>query len=573
MRSLGPLLLGVAAIALARPAHAGEIEGRLTDPDGKPLAGARVVVDDLQRGDISASDGRFQIAQLPAGAIRITVTSPGFASETRTIAVPSAGSATIALQLRPNDLIRRAAALNVGPAPEHLPQKAAYLRGVKPPRGKQPNILLILFDDLGAGDLSSYGNRLIKTPNVDAIAARGLKLDQFYSSSPVCTPSRAALLTGRYPTRAHAANHVYMPTGTPTAALRASRGWANALPRDEILLPEVLQRAGYRTGAFGKWHLGDIPGHRPRDFGFQDYFGLLYSNDMNPTNVWRGDEIVTPAAEMDQATINERIADEAIGFIGRNAAGPFFAYVPFSAPHWPHVANPRHKGVSAGGTYGDVVEDLDHQVGRIMAKLHERGLDDDTIVIVTSDNGGDFDGSVGPLRGRKTETFEGGMRVPAIVIWPGRTTPGTTSDEMAMNIDILPTILSNLGIGLPQDRIIDGADMAPILRGGQSLHDRLFYVSTWSGQYEAVRDRAFKFRDPVIDRTLISPPRGGAARPALYSLADDNEAHDVSARHPDERTKLQAQLEEFRTETSRNVRGWINIAPRAIERRKTGSDR
>ena len=563
MRALGPLLLGAAAIALSGTAHAGEIEGRLTGPDGKPLAGARVLVDDLQRGAISQADGSFRIAQLPAGPVRITVTSAGLASETRTIEVPLEGNATSTLELRPNDLIRRAAALNVEPKPEHLAQKTAYLRGVKPLRGKQPNILLILFDDLGAGDLSSYGNRLIKTPNVDAIAARGLKFDHFYSSSPVCTPSRAALLTGRYPTRAHAANHVYMPTGTPTATLRASRGWANALPRDEILLPEVLQRAGYRTGAFGKWHLGDIPGHRPTDFGFQDYFGLLYSNDMNPTNVWRGNEIVTPAAQMDQATINERIADEAIGFLDRNAARPFFAYVPFSAPHWPHVANPRHKDVSAGGTYGDVVEDLDSQVGRIMAKLHELKLDDDTIVIVTSDNGGDFDGSVGNLRGRKTETFEGGMRVPAIVVWPGRTSPGSTSAEMAMNIDILPTLLSSLGITLPRDRIIGGADMAPILSGGQSLHDRLFYVSTWSGQYEAVRDRAFKFRDPVTDGTLISPPRGGAARTALYSLVDDNEAHDVSARHRDERAKLQAQLEAFRAEAGRNVRGWQEHAASA----------
>jgi len=347
-----------------------------------------------------------------------------------------------------------------------------------------------------------------------------------------------------------------MPTGTPSATLRASRGWANALPRDEILLPEVLQRAGYRTGAFGKWHLGDIAGHKPTDFGFQDYFGLLYSNDMNPANVWRGNEIVTPAAQFDQSTITQRIADEAIGFIRENADKPFFAYVPFTAPHWPHHPNPAHKGVSQGGAYGDVVEDLDSHVGRILATLRELKLDEDTIVIVTSDNGGDFDGSVASLRGRKTETFEGGMRVPCFVVWPGRITPGTVTDQMSMNIDILPTLLARLGIALPEDRTIDGADIAPMLAGGKTPHDALFYVTTFSGQYEAVRDDTFKFRDPPTDRTLISPQRVTGGRPALYALADDNESHDVSLIHPAARSRLAEALARFREETDKNPRGW-----------------
>jgi len=553
-------LAGAAALSLAGAAFAGEIRGLVTGPDAKPLAGARVLVDDLGRGDISAEDGSFRLSQLPAGAIGVTVTAPGMASEHVSITAPATGAVQLPVRLKKNDLVARAAALYTEPAPEHLPQKQAYLDSIRPIRGKTPNILLILFDDLGYGDLSSYGNRLIRTPNIDAAGARGVKLDQFYSSAPVCSPSRAGLLTGRYPTRARASNHVFMGTGTPSATLRASRGWTNALPLDEILLPEILSRAGYRTGAFGKWHLGDVAGRRPNDFGFNDYFGLHYSNDMKPTNVWRNDRIDTPEAQVDQSTLTERITDEAQAFIRRNADRPFFAYVPYTAPHWPHHPNRKHEGVSEGGAYGDVIEDLDTHVGRLIQTLSDLRIDDNTIVIITSDNGGDYAGSAGDLRGRKTETFEGGMRVPAFVIWPGKIAPGTVTREMAMNIDILPTILAALNIAQPQDRIIDGRDLGGMLTGGSSPHDYLYYVTTWSGRYEGIRDRAFKYRDPVLDRTLISArgPGGGGAgdRPSLYAIDQDNESHDVSAKHPARLSALRQQLELFRQETGDNIRGW-----------------
>ncbi|MGE4323776.1 MAG: sulfatase-like hydrolase/transferase [Sphingobium sp.] len=553
-------LAGAAALSLAGTAFAGEIRGVVTGPDAKPLAGARVLVDDLGRGDISAQDGSFRLSQLPEGAVGITVTAPGMASEHVAIAAPATGAIELPVRLKNNDLVARAAALYIEPAPEHLPQKKVYLDSIRPIRGRTPNILLILFDDLGYGDLSSYGNRLISTPHIDAAGARGVKLEHFYASAPVCSPSRAGLLTGRYPTRARASNHVFMGTGTPSATLRASRGWTNALPLDEILLPEILSRAGYRTGAFGKWHLGDVAGRRPNDFGFDDYFGLHYSNDMKPTNLWRNDRIETPEADVDQRTLAERITDEAQAFIRRNAGGPFFAYVPYTAPHWPHHPHPRHEGVSEGGAYGDVIEDLDTHVGRLIQTLSDLKIDEDTIVIITSDNGADYAGSAGALRGRKTETFEGGMRVPAFVIWPGKIVPGTVSREMAMNIDIVPTILAALNIAPPQDRVIDGRDLGEMLTGGRSPHDYLYYVTTWSGRFEGIRDRAFKYRDPVVDNTLVSArgSGGGGAgdRSSLYVLGEDGEAHDVSAKHPARLSTLRQALDRFRRESADNIRGW-----------------
>lgn len=550
------LLAGAALAGVAGQAGAGEIIGTVIGPDGKPVSGAKAMVEDLQRGNVTDKDGHFRIAAVPGGPIKVSITATGLSSDFSTVEVPENATARLTVTLRKNDLIRRSATLVAEPQPEHLAQKAAYLAGLRQAKGKVPNIVLILFDDLGYGDLSSFGNRLIKTPNIDGLAARGMKLTASYASSPVCSPSRAGLLTGRYPLRSGLATHVLMPTGSNEAAYRRSRGLANALPADEILLPEVLQRTGYRTGLFGKWHLGDTPGHRPTDLGFAEFFGLLYPNDTEPTDLWRGTKIETPAARFDQTTITEKIADETIAFIDRNAGKPFFAFASFTAPHRPHFANPRHKGVSEGGLYGDVIEDLDDNVGRILTALRERKLENDTIVIVTSDNGGDFLASVGDLRGRKGDTFEGGMRVPTFVVWPGLTKPGSVSDEMTMNIDLLPSVLPALGVALPEDRAIDGKDIAPILAGAKSPHDHLYYTASWAGRLEAVRDSAFKLRDPVTDDDLIARQRATGGQGGLYNLAADNESHDVTTKHPAERQSLQDALDAMRKAVSRNPRGW-----------------
>lgn len=550
------LLAGASAMVLAGQAMASEIRGTVNGPDGKPLAGAQVVIEDLQRGKVTAADGRFVIESVPSGPVHVTVTAPKMSAVFETVEVPGTGAATLAVTLKPNTLLRRSAELSGEPKPEHLAQKAAYLASIGKVRGKTPNIVILLFDDLGFGDFSSFGNRLAKTPNIDSFAGEGVRLNQFYSPSGVCSPSRAAMLTGRYPTRAHAGNHVFMETGSEAADLRRSRGLANGLPADEVLLPEVLQRAGYSTGLFGKWHLGDQPGHLPTDFGFQQFFGVHYANNMKPLHIWRGTTINTPAEKVDQATLTERITDEALTFLSANKDKPFFAFVSYTAPHQPHHANPKHKGVSEGGTYGDVLEDLDTNVGRIQKALRDLKLDDDTVVIVTSDNGADFLGSSGELRGRKGDTFEGGTRVPGFVVWPGHIAPNTVSDQMSMNIDLFPTILSALGIPLPADRLIDGKDIAPLLSGGETPHDYLYFLTSWGGQYEAVRDEQFKYRDPVADDRLITRQRGSGGRAALYNLALDNETHDVSARHPDEQARLQEALRRFRDDTAKNVRGW-----------------
>lgn len=557
-------LIGAAALALAAPALAGEVSGKVTGPSGAAVAGARVVINDLLRGDTTEGDGAFDLPRLPAGEYEVSVSAMGLAGQTRRVSVPQDGVVRLDVQLAPNTALPKAAAMNAEPAAEHLAQKQAYLAGIKPTAARKPNIVVLLFDDLGYGDLSSYGNQLVKTPNIDSLAAKGVKLTQFYSGSPVCTPSRAALLTGRYPTRSRAANHVFFPSDNPMAGIRRSAGYANAIPADEVLLPEVLSRAGYRTGAFGKWHLGDSSGHRPTDLGFQTYFGVLYSNDMSPLTIWRGTQVDTPPDKTDQRTLTERFTDEAIGFMRASAGQPFFAYVPFTAPHLPHYANPKHQGVSEGGTYGDVVEDLDDNVGRILRALDELKIADDTIVIVTSDNGGDQGGSVGNLRGRKGETFEGGMRVPCFVVWPGRTKAGAVSDAMAMNIDLFPTLLAALGLPLPKDRTIDGRDMAGLLTGGASPHDYLYYVTAFSGEYQAVRDTDFKYRAMVSEKWPLAPtgtPLPHGARPALYRLAGDNESFDVSAKHPDEAKRLSQRLAAFRADAEANPRGWT--APEA----------
>jgi|GEM_PF-167058 len=548
-------LTGLVAMDLA---SAAELSGTVTGANGKPAAGVRVVAPDLLRSATTGPDGAFRFQNIPDGEVALQISGFGTKAVYQRVAVPKDGTGTVSLTLSPNTEIARAAALNSEPAPEHLAQKQAYLQSIKPAAGQKPNIIVILFDDLGEGDLSSYGNKLIKTPNIDSLAGRGTKLDQFYSASPVCTPSRAALLSGRYPTRAHAANHVFFPTGHPVSLIRRSQGWANALPQDEILLPEVLTRAGYTTGAFGKWHLGDTEGHLPNDFGFQQYFGILYSNDMAPETLWRNKTVDTPGDMTDQATLTERITDEAVSFITDNAKKPFFAYVPYTAPHVPHHPNPKHKGVSEGGTYGDVIEDLDTNVGRILQTVKAQGIEDNTIIVILSDNGGDTGGSVGDLRGRKGETYEGGQRVPALIYWPGVTKPQMVSEEMAMNIDLFPSILTALNIPLPKDREVDGKDIRGLLKGEQTPHQYLYYVTTWTGKYEAIRDRGYKFRDPVDNTSPLQP--GGAStygiKPSLTRLDVDNESIDVTAKHPDVRARLEAALKQKRDEAARNPRGW-----------------
>ena len=456
------------------------------------------------------------------------------------------------------------------PEPTHLEEKAAYLASLpKVDPATAPNFVVIFFDDLGYGDLSSYDSALIDTPNIDRAAAEGLRFTQFYSASPVCTPSRASLLTGRYPPRAGVAAHVYFPSESRVGWLREMAGLENDLPLDEALLPEVLGAAGYATGMVGKWHLGGRTGHRPRQRGFDEWFGVLWSNDMYPLDLWADDAVLErderepsaygehdeerplPGRGVDQSRLTARYTDHAIEFIDRHQTEPFFLYVAHTFPHVPHYPDPEHAGSSRGGVYGDVVEDLDRSTGAILEALRERGLDRETFVLITSDNGGDYNGSVADLRGRKQEIFEGGQRVPAIAWWPGRIAAGQETDAMAMNIDVFPTLLGWAGLPLPDDRFIDGADLAPLLAGDAAeAHDLLFYFPPLStdGLPAAVRDADYKY--------LLETGVMNRSRPHLSDLRRDREAHDLRHLHRDRAERLASALAEKRAEFETNQRGW-----------------
>lgn len=461
---------------------------------------------------------------------------------------------------------------------EHASQKRAYLEAIPRVDTKRPpNFVVVLFDDLGWGDLSSYGSELIRTPRIDRAAAEGLRMTDFYSASPVCTPSRAALLTGRYPIRSHTHNHVFFAESSLIATLRRMLGQGNELPVDEILIPEALGAAGYATGMIGKWHLGGIPGHLPNDFGFDDYYGVLTSNDMQPLDVYRDREVElrdeTPRVFMgafrdedteiemkgvDQRTLTRRYTDEAIRFIEENRKDPFFLYLAHTFPHVPHFADPEHAGESLGGIYGDVVEDLDRSTGRLLDAIDRLGLAEDTVVLITSDNGADYNGSPGTLRGRKGDVYEGGQKVPMIVRWTGHVRPGGVTGEMAMSIDLFPTLLAMAGVGLPDDRSIDGRDLSRLLtgrsdragqQGSAGSDELLFYFPVLGGDRPAaVRNARFKF--------LASTGDTGRDKPILSDVHRDQENHNLIRRFPEEGASLARSLAMFAKELEGNPRGW-----------------
>ena len=449
---------------------------------------------------------------------------------------------------------------------ERLAAKEAYLDGLGQGARERFNIVLIFFDDLGWGDLSSYGNPFIETPHMDALAAEGLRMTHFYSASPVCTPSRAALLTGRYPPRTRTDRHVFFNDHHAVGWGRRILGFANELPKEEVTLAEVLRKIGYRTYMVGKWHLGSHEDYWPTDFGFDDWFGVLYSNDMYPLHLFENDEVLIedrreggmfsaerdewqplPGEGIDQTQLTQMYTDKAIEFLESNGGEPFFLYLPHSFPHVPHYASDEFAGSSKGGTYGDVVEDLDRSTGAIMQALGRLGLEDNTLVVVTSDNGADYNGSAGALRGRKQEILEGGQRVPMIVRWPRRIPGGLVTDAMAMNTDLFPTVLELLGIDPPSDRIIDGKSILRTLIDGSPSHEELYYFPTIETLPGAIRDREFKLTwatgDPGRDREHLSRLSGA-------------EAHEVSNLYPQVLEDLRQRLSAKREEIAANPRGW-----------------
>ena len=430
------------------------------------------------------------------------------------------------------------------------------------PRANAPNIVFILYDDMGYGDLGAgaTGSTMIATPNIDTLAAGGVTLTDFHSPSPVCTPSRAGYLTGRLAPRAGLPS-VVSPTGSITSFLFSTLGPPHTnvrLPAEEITLADLLRAAGYATGMVGKWHLGDRSPSLPNDMGFDSYFGALYSNDMEPFALYANRDIVVPAPA-DQRYLTERYTLAATDYIEQHAQDRFFLYFAHNFPHDPLSVRDERSGRSKAGLYGDVLEEIDDSVGAIVAALERTGNLDNTLIIITSDNGPWFLGDAGSQRGRKGNTFEGGMRVPFIAHWPAAIEGGRTEHAMAMGIDLLPTVLDLLQLPPPPDRRLDGRSMLQVLtQGGPSSHDYLYY---YAGEtLLAVRDQRFKYRGPAgVFYSLDHLPVGGAVpqKEWLFDLGGDSrESYDTSDKNPGDLRRLRAAFESKKRAMEQNKRGW-----------------
>ena len=443
---------------------------------------------------------------------------------------------------------------------EHLSRKRAYLESVAAAtRGvaSGPNVVLILFDDLGYGDIGAYGGRAIRTPNLDRLATGGARFAQAYAASPYCSASRAALLTGRYAVRA-GLDHVLQAPGTWQDLLLKLGGLNRRLPAEEITVAEVLAAAGYSTALVGKWHLGGRSPSLPRDLGFGSFYGLLYSNDQGRPALLEDGKVVEPDP-VDQTTLTRRYTDRAVAFIDEHRDRPFFLYLAHTFPHRPLHAAAERRGSSDAGLYGDVVQELDESVGRVLDALARGGLEERTLVLVSSDNGPWFQGSAGGLRGRKFDVFEGGVRVPLLARWPGRFPPGKVVNETVGEIDVFPTLLELAGLPPPDDRIIDGQSLVPLLEGDSAPRGPIYYHQV--EELRAVRLGRFKYHDR--HRVPFGNPMDWAWGPMtqqgpwLFDLElDPAESYDVSERYPETARQLRGVLERRREELRRNPRGW-----------------
>ena len=432
------------------------------------------------------------------------------------------------------------------------------------PQGRTPrlpNVIVILADDLGYGDIASFsrvtGKARPRTPHLDRMASEGVRLTNFYVAQAVCSASRAALLTGAYPNRVGI-----------TGALnpRATHG----INPSEMTIAEMLRQRSYATAIFGKWHLGHEPAFLPLEHGFDEYFGLPYSNDMWPRHPTQKDvfpelPLIDRSAVVernpDQALLTTRYAERAVSFIERHRDRPFFLYLATAMPHVPLFVADRFKDSTGQGLYGDVIAEIDATVGRVLDSVKRAGLDEDTLVIFTSDNGpwlsyGNHGGSAGGFREGKGTAFEGGVRVPFIARWPGRIPKGTVSHQPAMTIDLLPTLARLAGATVPRDRITDGLDIWPLLsdpRHAASPHDALYFY--WGTELHAVRSGRWKLHlahpYQALDQAGADGTPGKYVRRqigvSLFDMdRDPGESTNVADRHADVVARLMHYVERAR---------------------------
>ena len=411
-------------------------------------------------------------------------------------------------------------------------------------RAEKPNFVIIYCDDLGYGDWDRGGHPTIRTPNLGKMADEGITFTQFYAGAATCSPSRAALMTGRN----------YIRTGIITVLFPEH---PVGLAADEVTIAEALKTEGYSTACIGKWHLGHTPGFMPRDHGFDYYYGLLYSNDMKPADLYRNEENIEAPA--DQATLTKRYTEETIAFIEREKDKPFFVYLPHTMPHWPRSASENFLGKSVNGIYGDAVEELDWSVGQINDTLDRLGLSENTLVIFTSDNGCDWTGgaagSKGMLRGAKGDTFEGGMRVPFVARWKSTIPEGRVSGAVASVVDFLPTFVTLAGGSVPEGRNLDGQDITGLLKGGAPMERTIEYYRY--DQLTAIRRGPWKLHYSYYDRSLglwydentwITPEV-----PLLFNVErDPAEVVDRAADNPEILKELTELAENYRREIAEN---------------------
>ncbi len=421
---------------------------------------------------------------------------------------------------------------------------------------RKPNVILIMADDLGYQDLGCYGHPSIKTPALDQLAKDGIRLTHFHSGAAVCTPSRMALLTGAYPVR----------LGWTQGVAGFLMGPKDGMSPDALTIAEIFKAEGYATGISGKWHIGQLPGTRPHEQGFDSAFYCPMSNNQLQ-EIRRNDEIAIKP--VDNRHFTEHFHTEALRFIRENHQKPFFLYLPHTAPHFPVEAHPAWKGKSKFGEYGDVVEELDARTGEMLKLLDELKIKDNTIVVFTSDNGaqGDQASSNHPHRGKKWSPLEGGTRVPAIIAWPGKIPPNQTSDALTAAIDLLPTLCTAAGIDWKKHSrnqpIIDGLDVWETLTGKSTKHARTELLH-WHGKSaipQALTQGNWKFfpdqRDALTKADPTKKPDGPVI-PALYNLSEDLcESTNLSDKLPDKVEALQKRFNQLTEELNTSAK--LNI--------------